>query len=286
MLKSESQDRAKIIISKFWPGFCQGLVFALSCALVLTAFPPQGSLAKSRSTKSSQPTSKGKRLIASSRSSRSKKSKKRVTVQKKSRATLVDEPPPVPYEKATEALSRAYVLRDMAEAEQLRGDFGDAARHFAEACEITRNFPGPANLASGHLEFNLAKASEAAGKSELARKSYLEALRQSPKSLPVHLSLANLCAKTGKLSEAVVYARKAIDCSPSDPRPHLLLGLLLERQGKFVEGKAEQDKAWKLLGSYPIAAKVKPDLPDNNQDALADEEKSEESDADMPLGLP
>lgn len=286
MLQKQSKDRAKIIISKFWPGLCQGLAFALSFALLATGLPAQEGLAKTKRT--SQSTKKSKRLIASSRSSRGKKSKKRGTSQKIQKSpTLVDEPPPVPYEKATESLSRAYLLRDMAEAEQLRGDFGDAARHFAEACEITRNFPGPANLAPGHLAFNLARASEAAGKSELARKSYLEALRQTPQSLPVHLSLANLCAKTGKLSEAIACARKAIDCSPSDPRPHLLLGLLLERQGKFVEGKAEQDKAWKLLGSYPIAAKVKPGLPDKaHEEMVEEEEKPEDSAADMPLGLP
>jgi tetratricopeptide (TPR) repeat protein len=66
------------------------------------------------------------------------------------------------------------------------------------------------------------------------------------------MRLAMVLAREGKQAEALTYARQAVELQPEDSRGHLVLSLLLERQGQVAEAQAEKDKARKLAKAAGI----------------------------------
>jgi len=199
---------------------------------------------------------------------------------------------PPNYEVETRLLAKSYALRDQALNEQIRGDFGDAVKHLSEAAEISAEYyQGKPSPTEAQLYFELAVAAENAGQNDLARKSYEDCLARNPKLADVRVRLATLLAKTGDSDQAITEARRAAEIDASDPRPHHLLGILLERKGDLNEAELEKSKTRALLGAKPShrpeqekKESAPSKLPEENEPG--ETEPSEIPPADMPLGLP
>jgi len=151
------------------------------------------------------------------------------------------------YEERTKALSKAYALRDLALNEVLNGDYGLAVKHLAQATQFSRDYYYNGSPAEALLYLDLAQAAEKAGQDDLAQRSFAEAANLNPHLFEGHLGLARLHARLNHPTQALEEARKATAQAPSDPRAHLVLSLILERQGQIAEAHAEKAKAQKLL---------------------------------------
>jgi Flp pilus assembly protein TadD len=263
----------------------------------------KGSVAAGVSSKSKGHRRHGK--VAEEPKSKGKSSKSKISARHKSAGpgqvggeNDANEPKAMPpnYEAETRLLSKSYKLRDQALNEQMRGDLGEAVRHLREATEISGEYyQGERSPTEATLYYDLAVAAEAAGQTDLAVQSYRQCIERNAKMPGVRVKLALLLAKQGETEEAMGEARKAADSDPEDPRPHHLMGLLLERKGDIVGARQEQDRSKALLDAKPVRHReTVREQGTEKQGAPVSEEKSDESKepeldnppADMPLGLP
>jgi TolB-like protein/class 3 adenylate cyclase/Tfp pilus assembly protein PilF len=112
-----------------------------------------------------------------------------------------------------------------------RADHGEARRWFQRAAELDPNFaPAWAMVANTYaLEYMLGwnRAPELLDRAEALGR---EALERDPASAHACLVLANVSNARGKSEEAIAYAERAIELSPSFDVPHLTKGLALLRE--------------------------------------------------------
>ncbi|MBI4534341.1 MAG: tetratricopeptide repeat protein [Candidatus Melainabacteria bacterium] len=151
------------------------------------------------------------------------------------------------YDKDTNLLLQSYQLEDWAANEQLTGNCGLSVRHFVEASKLTRAYFGKSNSAKTLLYCDLAVSAESAGQGGVAKQAFLQCLEYNPDLACIHLKLATLLARLGDTDKACAESRKAIELDPTEPRAHLVLSLLLEKQGRFKESITEKELAFHLL---------------------------------------
>jgi tetratricopeptide (TPR) repeat protein len=116
-------------------------------------------------------------------------------------------------------------------------DFERAEPHFAEAVRIKRNYP--------EALVNLGSCRERAGLTNEAIGYYQQAVQVQP-TAPAYYNLANVFARQGKLNEAEMNYRSALELKAEFPEALQNYGDLLARQGRVDEAARHYAAALKL----------------------------------------
>jgi tetratricopeptide (TPR) repeat protein len=120
------------------------------------------------------------------------------------------------------------------------GDWGGAARSLHRAIRIRPRFAAPS--------LSLARLYWAMGRHRAAEQILRIGLRRAAPSALLHQAMAEVLASTGRRSQAIEQAGKAITLDPYNENLYHLRARLLREHGKPAEALADIDKAIALLG--------------------------------------
>ena len=102
------------------------------------------------------------------------------------------------------------------------------------------------------------------GKLKDAELSYRKAIEINPDFADAHSNLGNILKDFGKLKDAELSYRKAIEINPDYTEAHFNLGVLLRIIGESQEARLCSEKimylrSWSILGSYSFNREMKLD---------------------------
>ncbi|MDH7482941.1 MAG: tetratricopeptide repeat protein, partial [Armatimonadota bacterium] len=109
-------------------------------------------------------------------------------------------------------------------------------------------YPVPIITAGGYN--NLGVALEKKGRINEAVVQYRRALDVDPNYFSAHINLAGALAEQGKLDEAVVHYQQAILIRPTDPNAHFSLGVLYGEKGLIDDEVREYREAIRLRPNF------------------------------------
>ena len=89
-------------------------------------------------------------------------------------------------------------------------------------------------------------------------------LKEKPNFADAHSNLGNILKDLGKLKEAELSTRKAIEINPNHANAYYTLGIILSDLGKLKEARLCSEKimslrSWSILGSYSFNREMKLD---------------------------
>ncbi len=89
------------------------------------------------------------------------------------------------------------------------------------------------------------------GLRDLAKQSYLKALRMDPRFFPAQFNLANLYNAMGRNAEAERVLREGINQAPGEGELYYSLGLLLAEEKRYPEAASNLGRTAKLIPKRP-----------------------------------
>jgi len=147
-------------------------------------------------------------------------------------------------------MAHAYSLYDAGANARLAGNYADAIDKLNQSARLFNNandyqHSGTSGTIESMVHFELGMAAEAAQDFGLARDSYQRCLIIRPNFTQASVRLVDMLARIGQGPLALAKAQEAVSANPSDPRSHLLLGLMLEklagRPGKSLARIRQED---------------------------------------------
>jgi hypothetical protein len=96
-------------------------------------------------------------------------------------------------------------------------------------------------------EFELGQAAESDNQPKVAINAYSRCVYLSPRCTDASVKLSSLLLRTGQPALALVRARDAVQRNPNDAGAHMVLSLVLEKNGFAHDATAEHDRATQLL---------------------------------------
>jgi hypothetical protein len=149
-------------------------------------------------------------------------------------------------------MAHAYSLYDAGANARLAGNYADAIDKLNQSARLFNNandyqHSGTSGTIESMVHFELGMAAEAAQDFGLARDSYQRCLIIRPNFTQASVRLVDMLARIGQGPLALAKAQEAVSANPSDPRSHLLLGLMLEKTGRGDLARASREYAKRLL---------------------------------------
>ncbi len=145
-----------------------------------------------------------------------------------------------------EVLEKAYSLYDRGLNERFSGNYGEAISDLSEAQHEFHRV-GNASELEAFASYDLGQAAEAKGDFTLAKESYGKAVYIQPNFIQASRALTRVLATSGHQVEALVKAREQSQSNPSDPIAHMMLGVVLDKNGFPADAQVEKDKAQQLM---------------------------------------
>jgi tetratricopeptide (TPR) repeat protein len=145
-----------------------------------------------------------------------------------------------------EGLEKAYSLYDRGLNERFSGNNGEAISDLSEAQHEFHRV-GNASELEAFASYDLGQAAEAKGDFTLAKESYGKAVYIQPNFIQASRALTRVLATSGHQVEALVKAREQSQSNPSDPIAHMMLGVILDKNGFSADANIEKEKAKQLL---------------------------------------
>lgn len=127
---------------------------------------------------------------------------------------------------------------------------GDARSHLDAANRAAPN--------QGEVQYLYGVYEKQAGNAEQAKSYWLKAVEYSPKHLLALLSLADALLRENRETDALPYAKHAVEAEPSSWRGHMVLANVYLRMGSAEEAANEAERAMEL--GHDQAAMVQPIL--------------------------
>jgi hypothetical protein len=142
--------------------------------------------------------------------------------------------------------SKIYSLYDQGVNARLIGDYHTAVSRLAEATEMLKESRLSPTLET-MAEFELGQAAESDNQPKVAINAYSRCVYLSPRYTNASIKLSSLLLRTGQPALALVRARDAVQRNPNDASAHMVLSLVLEKNGFAHDATAEHDRATQLL---------------------------------------
>jgi len=142
--------------------------------------------------------------------------------------------------------SKIYSLYDQGVNARLVGDYHTAVSRLSEAVEMLKESHLSPTLES-MAEFELGQAAESDNQPKVAINAYSRCVYLSPRYTNASIKLASLLLRTGQPALALVRARDAVQRNPNDVSAHMVLSLVLEKNGLTQDSTVEHDRVTQLL---------------------------------------
>lgn len=134
---------------------------------------------------------------------------------------------------------------------ELHLDYGDACQRFGASQRAVEHYRLATRLAPSARAYNcLGIALQALGKLDLARTSYLRALKLDPESTSTPINLAQLHERQGDLDAARALYEALLARHPDDTRSHLQLAALYRKQADWPSAAAHHEALCRALDKY------------------------------------
>jgi tetratricopeptide (TPR) repeat protein len=145
-----------------------------------------------------------------------------------------------------QAQAKLYTLYDQGLNARLNGDSHTAVSRLAEAAAM---------IASCHLsptmeamiEYEFGRAAEGDQEPQVAIDAYRRCITINPRHLDAVIRLSSLLLRSGQPAQALVRVRDLVQRTPNDPRAHVALAFVLERNGFPDDARLERDRAKQLI---------------------------------------
>lgn len=125
------------------------------------------------------------------------------------------------------------------------GDFGEAARFYADAVRLKPDFV--------EAHYNRGNALKAIGKPRDAIDSYRRALDLNPELAPAHHNLGSVFQALEDWDEAEACYRRVLEIAPDAADTHRNLGVVMEKSGDLAAAEVAYRAALDLNPGWPLA---------------------------------